>query len=217
MPFTAEVLLQLGERQDVVDAVLSRGGAPQGEPLSAERVALQLSLPCSRVILLPPTLPNLAHLAGSWATASYGLALEEFNALELSTAFKARLPCPPPLAPSLTLACTGLRRLGEQRHPAGPHWPRPACAYDRQQDGWHHPAHPGLQQQGAAGVSHPWPARLPQRRHAGGLHVVRAGCQARPACSLAPIHPLTATAADTTSPARWPQTWARRCTCTSTC
>ena len=32
-----------------------------------------------------------------------------------------------------------------------------------------------------------------------------------------PLHPLTATAADTTSPARWPQTWARRCTCTSTC
>lgn len=90
MPFTAEVLLQLGERQDVVDAVLARGSAPQGEPMSAERVALQLSLPCSRVILLPPNLPSLAHLAASWETASYGLSLDDWNALELSATFKAR-------------------------------------------------------------------------------------------------------------------------------
>ena len=192
MPFTAEVLLQLGERQDVVDAVLARGSAPQGEPMSAERVALQLSLPCSRVILLPPNLPSLAHLAASWETASYGMSLDDWNALELSATFKARPCCLQPPHEQLTLHCTGLCHLGEQRHPAGPHWPRPACAHDRLQDGWHHPPHPGLQQQGAAGVDHPKPARLPQRRHAGSLHVVRAGRQARPACSLAPIHPLTA-------------------------
>lgn len=90
VPFTAEVLLQLGERQDVVDAVLARGGRAHGENLSAERVALLLSLPCSCVIQLPPTLPSLLHLAPAWSTASYGMSQEEWSILELSSSFKAR-------------------------------------------------------------------------------------------------------------------------------
>jgi hypothetical protein len=88
--FTAEVLLQLGERQDVVDAVLSRGSRAQGENISAERAALLMSLPCSPVIQLPPTLPTLLELAATWSTATYGLSLEEWNKLEASSEFKAR-------------------------------------------------------------------------------------------------------------------------------
>lgn len=84
------MLLQLGERQDVIDAVLARGGRAQEENLSAERAALLMSLPCSRVIQLPPTLPSLLQLAGTWATAGYGLTSEEWAVLELSSDFKAR-------------------------------------------------------------------------------------------------------------------------------
>ena len=90
VPFTAEVLLQLGERQDVIDAVSARGASIQGENLSAERAALLMSLPCSRVLQLPPVLPSMLELAGTWATAGYGLTLEEWNVLEASSDFKAR-------------------------------------------------------------------------------------------------------------------------------
>jgi hypothetical protein len=88
------VLLQLGERQDVIDAVLARGARAQAENLSAERAALLLGLPCSNVIQLPPQLPSMVHLAANWSTASYGLALEEWNALEASSGFKARAAAP---------------------------------------------------------------------------------------------------------------------------
>ena len=90
------MLLQLGERQDVIDAVLARGARAHTENLSAERAALLMSLPCSNVIQLPPQLPSLLELATPWATASYGLSLEEWNVLEASTEFKARasaVPC----------------------------------------------------------------------------------------------------------------------------
>lgn len=86
------MLLQLGERQDVIDTVLARGGCPQTENLSAERAALLMSLPCSSVIQLPPQLPNLVQLAAKWSTASYGLRLDEWNELEASSEFKARIP-----------------------------------------------------------------------------------------------------------------------------
>lgn len=90
MPFTAEVLLQLGERQDVIDALLARGARSQTENVSAERAALLMSLPCSNVIQLPPQLPSLLELASSWAAAGYGLSLEEWSVLEASSDFKAR-------------------------------------------------------------------------------------------------------------------------------
>ena len=89
------MLRQLGERQDVIDAVLARGAREQTENLSAERAALLMGLPCSNVIQLPPQLPSLLHLAATWSTASYGLALEEWNVLEGSSGFKARTPAPP--------------------------------------------------------------------------------------------------------------------------
>jgi len=84
------VLLQLGERQDVIDAVLARGGRLQSGILSAERAALLMSLPCSSVIQLPPQLPSMLLLAANWSTASYGLSSQEWNVLEASSEFKAR-------------------------------------------------------------------------------------------------------------------------------
>lgn len=88
------MLLQLGERRDVIDAVLARGARQRGEDLSAERAALLMQLPCSSVIQLPPTLPSLVELAATWSTASYGLPLERWSALEASSEFKARASAP---------------------------------------------------------------------------------------------------------------------------
>ena len=39
-------------------------------------------------------LPSMVHLAATWSTASYGLALEEWNVLEASSGFKARAAVP---------------------------------------------------------------------------------------------------------------------------
>ena len=92
------MLLQLGERQDVIDAVLARGARLQTENLSAERAALLMSLPCSNVLQLPPQLPSMLQLAAAWSTGSYGLAMEEWNVLEASSEFTARAlasPCSP--------------------------------------------------------------------------------------------------------------------------
>ena len=124
--FTAEVLLQLGERQDVIDAVLARGARAQTENLSAERAALLMSVPCSCVIQLPPQLPNMFELVATWSTASYGLSQQEWNVLEASSDFKARAsitPCSCMTDPAAAQAYSSwassaiqLDRVGQSMH-----------------------------------------------------------------------------------------------------
>lgn len=88
--FTAEVLLHLGERQDVIDCVELRGGRAQGDNISAERAALLLSMPCSRVVQLPPQLPSMLHLSTEWSTASYGISTQEWATMDIAAELEVR-------------------------------------------------------------------------------------------------------------------------------
>jgi hypothetical protein len=88
--FTAEVLLHLGERQDVIDCVELRGGRAQGDNISAERAALLLSMPCSRVVQLPPQLPCMLHLSTEWSTASYGISTQEWATMSIASELEVR-------------------------------------------------------------------------------------------------------------------------------
>jgi hypothetical protein len=79
VPYSAEVLLHLGERQDVIDCLLARGQSAMGEDVNAECACRQLVARCSSVVRLPTNLPEL-ELVG-WETASYSLAREECIAI----------------------------------------------------------------------------------------------------------------------------------------
>jgi hypothetical protein len=74
----AEVLLLLGERQDVIDCFLLRGLSAASEDVNAEAALRLLTAYCSKVVQLPPTLPEL-QLEG-WEGGSYRLSLDDCEA-----------------------------------------------------------------------------------------------------------------------------------------
>ena len=112
----AAARLHLGERQDVIDCVELRGGRAQGDNISAERAALLLSMPCSRVVQLPPQLPSMLHLSTEWSTASYGISTQEWATMDIAAELE-------------------VRRVARQQHRA-PRDAQPCCS--------HRPMAPGL-------------------------------------------------------------------------
>ena len=126
MPYSAEVLLHLGERQDVIDCLLARGQSAMGEDVNAECACRQLAARCSSVVQLPTNLPEL-ELVG-WETASYSLFREECIAIaaELDVRVLQQLSALPswPLTSTLPLQAYNswasnsiqLDRAGQSKH-----------------------------------------------------------------------------------------------------
>ena len=68
------MLLELGERTDVVDTFVAVVSAPFGVDVSATEAQQLLAVSCSPVVHLPSSLPILTGIDAKWATTPFRLA-----------------------------------------------------------------------------------------------------------------------------------------------
>lgn len=84
-----EVLLELGERVDVVDSLRSAALLPRGTNVSGEDAERLLKQPVSSVVQLPPQLP-LVNVGPEWGAASYALTSEQKEQQPLAAQLQVR-------------------------------------------------------------------------------------------------------------------------------
>ena len=93
---TAEVLLLLGERPDVIDCLQAAASAPfAADATNAAALAAALAAPPpGGVVQLPCNLPEPPESYAAWSEAPYGLSAAAWASPELAASWQARAAAP---------------------------------------------------------------------------------------------------------------------------